>query len=376
MRILRTSSIARSVAALCLASLVMAAAPASATPTNPQIEAKKAEAAKANSTLYSMRGDLETKVEAYDRVDEALQQTRAQIVVTQDRLAEEDASLASAQQTLDARAAGIYRGGDVDVVEVLLGTTSFEDFLTRLDLLQRIGASDAELVSGVKDARQQVALTQTALEQRESEQVALRNQADDKRQQVEDSIARQKEFVASLNAQVATLVKQEEQHQAALAKARAARLAAQQAAAQQAGGGGGSGGRTASADPGQGHSEIVGIAMKYIGVPYVWGGTSPSGFDCSGLTQYCYAQDGIHIPRTAQEQYYAGQHIAANRLDLLKKGDLLFFGTDRNPDLVHHVVIFAGGDDIIEAPYTGANVQVSSLAERLSHGEYVGASRF
>lgn len=370
MRILRAPSIVRSIAALCVASLLLAA-PALAAPTNPQIESKKAEAAKAASTLDSMRTDLEIKVEEYNRVNEALKNTRQQISVTQLRLAQEDASLTRSQQLLDARAAGIYRGGGVDVLEVVLGTTSFEDFLTRLDLLTRIGVSDAELVSGVKDARQQVAQTKSALEQRESEQVALRNQAEDKRQQVEDSIAKQKDFVATLNAQVAQLIKEEEQRQAALAAARAAALAAQQAA-----GGGGSGGRSASANPGEGHPEIIGIAMKYIGVPYVWGGSDPSGFDCSGLARYCYGQDGISIPRTAQEQYYAGQHIAANRLDLLKKGDLLFFGRGRDPDSVHHVVIFAGGDDIIEAPYTGANVQVSSLATRLSHGEYVGASRF
>ncbi len=374
MRILRASSIVRSIMALAMA-FALLATPAFATVTNPQIEAKKAEAAKATARLGALRDDFEVKVEDYNRINEALQKTRAQVAVTQDRLDQEDASLGRAQQLLDDRAAGIYRGGGVDVLEVVLGTTSFEDFLTRLDLLTRIGVSDASLVSGVKDARAHVAQTKSALEQREAEQVALRGQAETKRQQVEDATAKQKDFVASLNAAVAKLIKQEEIRRAAAAKLAAEKLAAE-IAAQQGSGGGGSGGRAASAAPGQGHPEIIGIAMKYIGVPYVYGGTSPSGFDCSGLAQYCYAQDGIPIPRTAQEQYYAGQHIAANRRDLLKPGDLLFFGTGQNPDAVHHVVIFAGGDNIIEAPYTGANVQVSSWAERYSHGEYVGASRF
>lgn len=361
----------RSIAALAVA-FVLFAAPAFAVPTNPKIQAAQDEAAKARDTLDSMRSDLEIRVEEYNRVNEALHKTRDQISVTRDRLAQEDASLQRARQLLDSRAAGIYRGGGgVDVLEVVLGTTSFEDFLTRLDLLTRIGVSDAALVSGVKDARQQVSETKRVLEQRGADQVALRNQAEDKRQQVESAIARQKEFVGSLNASVSKLIKEEEQRQAALAAERARRLAASQAAAERA-----AAERGASGNPGEGHPEIIGVAMKYIGVPYAWGGTTPSGFDCSGLAQYCYAQINVSIPRTSQEQYYGGQHIPADRLGLLKKGDLLFFGRGQNPDAVHHVVIFAGGDDIIEAPNSGADVRVSSLSDRLSRGEYVGASRF
>lgn len=366
----------RSIAALAVA-FVLFAAPAFAVPTNSKIQAAQAEAAKARDTLDSMRSDLEIRVEEYNRVNEALHKTRDQISVTRDRLAQEDASLQRARQLLDSRAAGIYRGGGgVDVLEVVLGTTSFEDFLTRLDLLTRIGVSDAALVSGVKDARQQVSETKRVLEQREADQVALRNQAEDKRQQVESAIARQKEFVGSLNASVSKLIKEEEQRQAALAAERARRLAASQAAAERAAAGRAAAERAGSGNPGEGHPAIIGVAMKCIGVPYAWGGTTPSGFDCSGLAQYCYAQINVSIPRTSQEQYYGGQHIPADRLDLLKKGDLLFFGRGQSPDAVHHVVIFAGGDDIIEAPNSGADVCVSSLSDRLSRGEYVGASRF
>ncbi len=375
--LLRKSSIVRTVAAFVVFFMLSTSA-ALAAPTTPEIEAKKAEAAKAQSKLDDMRSDLEVQVEEYNRIDAALHKTRQQITETHARLEVEDANLRRAQQLLEERAAGIYRGGDVDMLEVLLGTTSFEDFLTRIDLLMRIGTSDARLVSAVKDAREQVAETKRSLEQRESEQVALRAKADAKKQQVEESIAREKEFLDSLNGEIAQLIKQEEERLAAEAAARAKALAEAQARAarEQAGATPASGGRAADGDPGAGHPEIVGIAMRYIGVPYVWGGESPSGFDCSGLAQYCYAQIGVSVPRVAQDQYYAGKHIAADRLDLLKPGDLLFFGRGKDADSVHHVVIYAGGDDIIEAPYTGADVRVASLSARLAHGEYVGASRF
>lgn len=374
--LLRKPSIARTVAALVVLFLLLPSA-AFAAPTTPQIEAKKAEAAQAQAKLDAMRSDLEVQVEEYNKINDALRETRGRIAETRARLEVEDANLAHSQALLDARADGIYRGGSVDVLEVVLNTTSFEDFLTRIDLLMRIGTSDAQIVSTVKDARAQVAETKRSLEQRETEQVALRRQAEAKKQQVEGSIAQQKQFLDSLNGEIAKLIKEEEARQAAIAAERQRQLEQEQARlAQQQQVTPTSGGRSADGAPGEGHPEIVGIAMKYIGVPYVWGGTDPSGFDCSGLAQYCYAQIGITIPRVAQDQYYAGKHIASDRLDLLKPGDLLFFGRHKSPDAVHHVVIYAGGDNIIEAPYTGANVRVASLSERLSHGEYVGASRF
>lgn len=367
--------------AVLTACALLPVSPAFAAPavTNPRIEAKKAQAAQAQSKLEGMRTDLEMRVEQYNRIDEALGKTRRNISDTELRLAQADARLTEARDTLQERAEAIYRGGNVNIVEVMIGTTSFEDFLTRIDLLMRIGTNDAMLVADVKAARTEVVDAKSALEQRETEQVSLRRQADAKRQEIEASVADQARFVKSLNSEVTTLIKEEQAREEAAARARAAALAAAQRAAAAAAARSTrhtSGGRAGTNPSGGGHPEAVGVAMKYIGVPYVWGGSSPSGFDCSGLVQYVYHEIGIDIPRTSQDQYYAGTHIAADRLDLLKPGDLLFFGKDANPDQVHHVVMYAGGDDIIEAPYTGSHVKVSSLEERLSHGEYVGASRF
>lgn len=375
MRTFRTSSFTR-LAALAVAFVMLSSPAALAVPTTPEIAAKQAEAKVAQDKLDDMRSDLEMQVEEYNRVDDALQKTRGLVTDTRAKLEREDANLREAQQMLERRADGIYRGGDVDVLEVVLGTTSFEDFLTRIDLLMRIGTSDAQLVGSVKDARQRVAETKRVLEQREAELVALRAQADEKRRRVESAVSRQDEFLKSLNSRIAGLIKAEEERLKREAEERARQLAAAQAAAAAAARTHPVGGRTSSGNPGEGHPEAVSLAMRYIGVPYVWGGTSPSGFDCSGLCQYVYAQLGVSIPRVAQDQYRAGEHIAADRLDLLQPGDLLFFGRGADPDRVHHVVMYAGGDDIIEAPYTGAHVWVASLKARLEHGEYVGASRF
>ncbi len=361
---------------VCAAAALLFAAPAQGAVSTPQIAAKKAEAAAAQSKLADMQDQFEMRVEEYDRINEALDKTRAQVAFARTRLAQADADLAASRDQLEQRAAGIYRGGEVDVLEVLVGTTSFEDFLTRVDLLRRISASDAELVAVVKSAREEVVQTKRVLDDRETELIALRRQAADKKAEIQDAVARQRAFVGSLNAAVAKLVKTEEDRQRKLAEERA-RLAAAAAKGRVSGGGRGDEPYTGPISPaGAGHPECVTIAMRYLGVPYVWGGESPAGFDCSGLVKYVYAKIGIQLPRVSSDQYHVGQHIPSDRLDLLKPGDLVFFGYGGDPNQVHHVGIYAGDGNFINAPASGGVVRISSLTQRIAdRHDYVGASR-
>jgi len=120
----------------------------------------------------------------------------------------------------------------------------------------------------------------------------------------------------------------------------------------------------------------VTVAKHYLGVPYVWGGTSPSGFDCSGLVQYSYAKIGITLPRTSREQFHVGTFIPRDRLDLLEPGDLVFFGYNGDAGQIHHVGMYVGSNDFIEAPASGEVVRISSLVARIeARGDYVGAAR-
>lgn len=114
---------------------------------------------------------------------------------------------------------------------------------------------------------------------------------------------------------------------------------------------------------------IVDEAMKYLGVPYVWGGTTPSGFDCSGLVQYVCNSLGIDITRTTYTQINDG--VAVTRSEL-SPGDLVFFADNGD---VHHVGIYIGNDEFIHAPRTGDVVKISSLNESYYSQEYYGARR-
>jgi len=108
-------------------------------------------------------------------------------------------------------------------------------------------------------------------------------------------------------------------------------------------------------------------ALSQLGTPYLWGGESPAGFDCSGLVQAAYAQAGITLPRVAQDQYDAGPLVPQGQP--LEPGDLVFFGSDRNH--VDHVGIVINETEMVDAPHTGALVRT----EPYDWPDYLGATR-
>ncbi|MGA2080018.1 MAG: NlpC/P60 family protein [Holophaga sp.] len=105
-------------------------------------------------------------------------------------------------------------------------------------------------------------------------------------------------------------------------------------------------------------ANLVATADSYLGVPYLWGGTSGVGFDCSGLTMAVYQLNGLKLPRSSREQYARGTPV---KLSEARKGDLLFFATGRS-GAVSHVGIFVGGDSFIHAPKHGRTIAKEKLA--------------
>jgi cell wall-associated NlpC family hydrolase len=149
---------------------------------------------------------------------------------------------------------------------------------------------------------------------------------------------------------------------AAAKKATAQAAAAKQAASQKA-----TAAKQSSAAPGVAGlgalgSRIVSTAAQFEGTPYVYGATGPSSFDCSGFTQYVFKKMGISLPRTAQQQYDAAQHISKSQA---QPGDLVFMG---GPDSVYHVAIYAGNNKIWTAPEPGESVKLGNMFGQTSFG--------
>ena len=114
---------------------------------------------------------------------------------------------------------------------------------------------------------------------------------------------------------------------------------------------GSTGGSSVTLPSGSGNSAVIAIAERYLGVPYILGGSSPSGFDCSGLTSYVYRQLGISLPRTA-----AAQQAAVPSVSTPQVGDLVFFGYP-----AYHVGIYAGNGMMIAAPHPGTVVKLQPI---------------
>jgi cell wall-associated NlpC family hydrolase len=116
-------------------------------------------------------------------------------------------------------------------------------------------------------------------------------------------------------------------------------------------------------------SSLVSTAKKFLGVPYLWGGLSGFGLDCSGLTWLDHRAHGIRIPRDALPQ---SQHGGTDTSRL--PGDLLFYANDSGR--VHHVTLYVGDGQIIQAPHTGAVVRIDDFSDQPLRSEYVGARRY
>ncbi len=119
--------------------------------------------------------------------------------------------------------------------------------------------------------------------------------------------------------------------------------------------------------------ELVATARRFLGIPYLWGGTdAQDGFDCSGLTMVTYRLNGLKLPRTSRDQYCTGKPVEGNNV---RKGDLVFFATNDGTS-ISHVGLYVGDGKFIHAPRRGKDVCVTSLSSRYYQKRYMGARSY
>jgi cell wall-associated NlpC family hydrolase len=334
------------------------------------ITSKRAQAEAIMAEVESMQADLGQTIEAWNYANIELDRIEGDLATNAKHLTAARKSLGVAQRRIQTRLRDLYVNGEGDsTLEVILGSRSLDDIITRLDAIERVSSQDARILQTVKKYRKEVEARRENLQEARADQAHIVAEQAAQKQSIESQIAEQNQLLASVEDEIAEMRAEEQRRQAALAAQARARAQAVQLAAQAA--------SQASYDtevvvptydadvPAARYSHVVGIALQYLGVPYVWGGSSPStGFDCSGFTMYVYAQVGVSLPHHAASQWNYGTPVP---YDQLAPGDLVFFSG------LGHMGMYIGNDQFIHAPHTGDVVKISSLSERGS--SYVGARR-
>jgi len=309
---------------------------------------KKAQLREVQAKLQTVYQQVDMAVEKYNQASSQLSAVTAQIKQNERLLKVAEYNLGIANEQLSTRAQDIYKTRDVGVVDVLFAANNFDDLVTQLDLMERLGNSDVDTVKSISAYREDIKDRRVKLDADKKAAAKLVDATAQRKAEIVGLENKLEQMTAGIKADIRRL----EAQQAAAAQAAAQAAAAAQDTSSAGGGGGGT-----FVDPGgSGHSAVVGIAQRYLGVPYVYGGASPSGFDCSGLTMYCYAQIGIGLSHGATDQQRASTPVP---LSALQPGDLVFFGSSGYSG---HVGIYVGGGSMIHAPHTGAVVSYGSIS--------------
>jgi cell wall-associated NlpC family hydrolase len=351
-----------------LAVLLLGATPALG--TGP-IDQKKAEAQQTYNEIIALNQSLDTANEKINLANLRLHQVQYQQRVNKRELTVAKANLAKSRDAIVQRLRLLYTQPGTSTLDMILGSTSLSNLLTRLDNSNRLSSLDNKIIHQVVRFKGSVQRHARQLKHDRAyadHLVAMRTAA---RNEINTKLAESQRLLSSIKDQIATLQAQEAARQLQMVKDAQAQVAAAQEAqvqaAQQTVVGATASTPEATVVPASGSgSSVVSIAMSYIGVPYVWGGASPSGFDCSGLVMYSFAKLGISLPHSTYAQWNYGVSVP---YDQLQPGDLVFF------DSLGHVGLYIGGGEFVDAPYTGAYVRVDSLNSSWAQYHYTGARR-
>ncbi len=364
--------------AVALAVLVAALVAAGTAVAEPaQIRAARADAEAVLAQIAELDVAVEQAVEAWNAANLRLNEIQADIEQNQRHLAIAKRAYRIAQKHLQERLVALYVNGEHSTLEVILGATSLDDLLNRLDSAERISDEDLRIVQEVRKQRAEIRLRERKLERAHAEQRDVVAQRAEQRASIEGQLAERQELYSSIKDQIAQLQAEERERQQRIQEELRQRQEEQQriaAAAEEAGvdtsvavvisspeGIG-------TAPPSSYGGSVVSIAMQYLGVPYVWGGASPSGFDCSGLVVYAFAQAGRPgLPHYTGALWNMGYAVGYSSL---QAGDLVFFYGGG------HVGIYIGGGQFIHAPHTGDVVKISDMSPGSSYASsFIGARR-
>ncbi len=314
--------------------------------------------------------DFETKVQQLDnRINLAIEKSENlnnQITTQQGKIKETKAEIEEAKKALDVhkevyseRLKSIQLEGKTSMAtyaELLISSNNLSQFLTRFTAISQIMESDTDLLNGLNEKEQELKDAEKKLDNELNNLKKSQNDLAAEQKKIE---ADKQEVAKELEGAKGKLQNQQNQMAAQQEAERQAQIAQQQAQqAQQQSSVNNASNSTPSTDASnlsnsEAANKVIAYAKQFLGVPYVWGGTTPSGFDCSGFTSYVFRNSvGISLPRVSRDQQNVGLRISPSQV---QPGDLVFRG---NP--AYHVGIYIGNGQYIHAPQTGDVVKIAT----------------
>jgi hypothetical protein len=279
-----------------------------------------------------------------------LEQTNQDLAAMRRRLQDTHVAYDHRRAKVEERLVASYKAGSNSFLEILLATDDFTSFVKRLILLYHVTTQDQRLVEQAAISLDDLSTLEADVDAKKREELGLREELEQRRGEIEATLAERQSTLDGLDGRIAQLVEQERQRQETERQRLEAELRSRISGWQMYDG----------PLPQTGDdvlNQFVQTAAAYLGIPYVWAGERPStGMDCSGFTRYVFAQHGIVLPHYSGYQAQMGVGVP---LTEIKPGDLLAFGTP-----VHHVGIYIGEGKFVHSPHTGDVVRISILSDR------------
>ena len=339
----------------------------------------------ANEKTAKLSNDVSNKALDIKNAEEKISASQAKIASYNQQIVKAQVEVCKRKDNLKEQLISLQKqvGNSVTgnvYFDFVLNSNSLTDLVGRSLTVNKLSQASAEALQAVKDSQAKVKALQTEQEAKQETLVATKSQLESDKAKIEslksDAEKSASDLQQTLEAnkdKLAQLAASEDAAKAAAATAAVAATpsasststASSSAASSSANTSTTSASSSASASqaPASNTSSvsvsggsIASNAAKYIGVPYVYGGTSPSGFDCSGLIYYAAKEAGISLPRTSQAQSTLGSYVSVSDL---KAGDLVFWG---GVGSAYHVGIYIGGGQYLHAPAPGQNVTIQSMA--------------
>jgi cell wall-associated NlpC family hydrolase len=278
------------------------------------------------ATVDRLYEQAEKATEAYNAADERADELREQVGTARDRIARQQQRINSLRDSLGSLAGAQYRSGGIDPAVALLFSDDPDDYLDKASRLDRVTAHQAGELKELQDAMRELAQDREETADKLRELERSRKVVAAHKKTVERKLASARRLLNSLP---------DGERDAYGRASRSGRGDLPDL-----------GGDTAASGRG---AAAVAAARSALGKPYVWGASGPTGFDCSGLMQWSYAQAGVSLPRTSQAQRFAGRQVP---LSEARPGDLVVYRADAS-----HVGMYMGNGQVIHAPYPGAPVR-------------------